>query len=397
MSNSNKDIMAILDRYCLSAIKSNDDKTFFLSIADYVKFADANSESNSAINKILKEKNEEYKIQEEYETKAIEEITKVLDILKSLAIKHDKIKERVNGIFLENEKYERSEISSTQSKVDRLFGYATEIIRLLRDNGKNTLVSQYVQVDPKNADIIISYSISESYDRYTEEKDLMKYRNNFILGGEWNNLVWVFSTLNNIRELLKTIRETEKKEVFLWFAYYDRYKEMIGIMEGKKDGLGSFFKRENHQRSLIRINNYLLQELLLETRKRLPKKDNLDTTIPAEGEPITNIKVSKGERKFYVLVNDKKQFEFTIRNADEKNKTRYWDLIISIAENGNAEPDPKTTNGVLSYFNSSKANPILKVFNAQQLLEISSECLYPHAGVKFEIMKDAIRKKYFKG
>lgn len=396
MSKSNKDIIEILDKYCFSAIKSNDDKTFFLNIADYVKFIANNKEANGAISKILEEKNDEYKIQAQYEEKAIEEIADVLNKLKLLATKHKDVKKRFDEIFLEKEKYERGEMSSTQSKADRLFGYATEIVRLLRDKGNGKLVSQYIKSDPQDPDIIIAYSISESYDKYTEENDLMRYKNSFILGSEWNNLVWVYNTLNNIRELLKTIGEIEKKELFLWFTYFDRYKEMRGIMEGKKEGLGLFFKREDHQRSLIRITNYLSQELLFENRNRLSQKKQLDTTIPAEGELIKNVKICKGERKFYILVNDKKSFELPIRNADEKNKTRYWDLVFTIAENESAEPEASTITGILSYLNTSKLNPILKVFGSQQWLEVSSEFLYPCNGVKIEVMKDEIRKKYFK-
>lgn len=194
MPTSNKISLEILDRYYSSALKSDNDKMFFLCVADYVKFIDGNLESNRAISQLLTERGEEYKIQAEYESKAIDEIKSVLDKLKSLSAKYKAITEEVNQIFLENEKYERGDIKSTESEVDRLFGYVTKIVQLLRKNGGDKQVSQYIKTDPVNSDIVISYSISEAYDRYTEERELMKFRSNFILGNEWNNLVWAYNT-----------------------------------------------------------------------------------------------------------------------------------------------------------------------------------------------------------
>lgn len=396
MSKSKKDIIEILDRHCLSALKSNNDKTFFLCVADYVKFANNNSESNYAIRQLLEEKSKEYEIQDEYKNKTVKEIKEVLDKLKLLAVKNNAIKEKVAKIFLENEKYERGEMISDGFDVDRLFGYAKRVGMLLKNGGKGKLVSHHPKTDLHSQFAILARSISESYYRYSEENDLIKYKSNFILGNEWNNLIWVYNILNDAPELLKTMDELKNKNMILGLTYYDRYKEMSVIMKEKKDDTISFFKREEHQRSLIRINNYLSQELLSGNQKKLLKKNQLDITIPAEGEPIKNIKICKRERKFYILINNKKPFDLPVRNADEKNKTRYWDLILSIAENNSAELDPPTTSGILSYLNTGKLNPLVKVFGAQQWLEVNSDFLYPCNGVKIEIMTDAIRKKYFK-
>lgn len=164
------DVKDLLERHYQSFINEELASTFFLGLADYIKFTYDNPQCRAICDDLKAQEEAEYDKLNELESKSIKELEVAEKALKQIILKNKLDAEIFKELFEKYRKYKTEEIvtSSTQPlEMDRtLVQVAVEISK--KDP---TLVKQFVNPNPTYQNIYGNYKFSQSLDLFLKQKD----------------------------------------------------------------------------------------------------------------------------------------------------------------------------------------------------------------------------------
>ncbi|MCX6724312.1 MAG: hypothetical protein NT155_04060 [Candidatus Staskawiczbacteria bacterium] len=148
----------LLEKQYNSFIDQERDWNFFVGLADYVSFLKENSNLESKFRGLVKKREEEYKILDDYEKEAVKEVEKIkTELLKKIKLKKLNFEELSKGLaYLKD--CEQGVVDPTYYKSSRIENGIRRIIKYLVKNGHTSLVKEYI---PKDFVFQDDYSLDE--------------------------------------------------------------------------------------------------------------------------------------------------------------------------------------------------------------------------------------------
>lgn len=352
-----------LENYYQSAISnSQNERLFFLCIADYVKFISENKKTVSLIEEVVGQSKEHYKKLQELADLSTNESKTALKKLKTIVKKKGIHSDKIDGIFSEIRKYELDQVRSTQPEVERVYHYAREIINEIKSSYPDEVKGFYVTY-PEN-DEVKEFTFSEHYMPYNDEVKTTLYLEEISLWSAWEKLLLAYQTTYGVRELLEYVDSHYKDFIDLRSNYYyDSYKDMKELMEGSTGDSPAVkhFKIDDYSEYLVRTHNYLLAGLRANRSGKMTQQHGVESLTPRKPERISTVEIRKGATEYQVLINDGVRFKPQIKKHSSSDVIGYWDLVYEIADKGYAEAETRDIKNICNYLNGKrKDNPLFR-------------------------------------
>lgn len=341
-------IIENLDRYYDSFIDQENNWTFFVGLADYVKYILEIPKIKSVFDKPKEDKKKELLVLDETEKEAVKELlevkNKILDYIKKKKINK---KKDLKDILLKLSDLETGRINPDYYKSSRLKAGLQELLKYIAENGDKEWVKSNFPISIRERFVAKDNKVVQEFEydfepsklsaRYAVNS-LIKNRKNTELWGVCEHLTEVYKALNHkVDEKLSEDVKSLKEEIMamgkgknhstdVYYSAFDYLKEGREKEEKQKDDE----RRENYKLYAIRMHNYLTKEL---------------NAKEAE-EPKKEIK-SKYINKLSIIVLNNGKYLFAV-NDDYKNSKRildsseWWQILIQEIKDRGLPPEKRT-------------------------------------------------------
>ena len=308
-----KNTLISAERYYDAFINQSNDWSFFLGLAEYVKFLVEDENAGEIIYETLKQKQTQEEMVAALAKKAIIEINDQAEKIFKI-IKNNKFD--FNGLEVEIKEYQdwRNGLTyCSQPLPSMLFENLADIIQILLNNNRveeiknfailksqpNIIISdEGKQIVSGMRHYIKSFTFSKNFLEYEKAKKLFDNKRDVEIWGVWEDLLMVYQAVYKSEECVSELKDNEKKTMGVLGAMA-AVSEMKKIKSGE-GGSGAnggyiFFKRQNFIGTASRLHNYLFKEL----NKGAIEKEGV------ENEKIVVIRSIKlSEQKCLLEIND---------------------------------------------------------------------------------------------
>lgn len=313
------DIAGILKQYYQSFIKSDNLWTFFLGIADYVKYIIENPEIGKIISKILAERDELRKTSNEYEKQTLIELGDSEKELLKIIKDNNLVSEELSESIRELEGYKNGGILSSKTLSDSIDECLFNIARHTKKIGSENLVKKFIDSKTRHQNVYGNFVFSKTLEKRQKHSNLIEEKEKIELWGAWDNLILAYTAIFKGREThLELITENRKWHAFNWVGILGEMRKIKDAIEGKKVNADNLvqFSRAAYTQYVSRIHNHILNELSKRASEEVPYKPR--TPLQQEIENRVREIEKKSEWKKEVL--EEIRMERQTDNVSDENK-----------------------------------------------------------------------------
>ncbi|HAH04282.1 TPA: hypothetical protein DCL28_01835 [Candidatus Komeilibacteria bacterium] len=308
-----------LDRKYKSFINEKSDWSFYLGIADYIKYIKETPKIYQVIeNKILSEYSKEQEKLQKIRDKADDEILKAKDklfrIIENKKLSYESLKKTIEVY----QQYENNDRNSNLTQTENLNSALEDIVRNLYENGYKKIVKDFVSEKQDYPDLMEAFIFSPSMNEYYKESKKFEAKKSTTYWGHWINLELIYLAVYKKDELLEELRKDKKRIMDLW-GFSLVVDEMNKIREQHEEPYkikANFepviYERSRYTGYITRTHNFIIdelekiEELNLEIKKKL---NSLPKEKPAEESKI-RYSFNKNGNKCYVKIGQFDEMEF---------------------------------------------------------------------------------------
>jgi hypothetical protein len=350
-------IIENLDRYYDSFIDQENNWTFFVGLADYVKYILEIPKIKSVFDRPKEDKDKELIVLDKAEQEAIKELleikVKILDYIKKKKINN---KKEIKNLLLKLADLETGKINPNYYKSSRLKEGLEDLLKYIAENGHREWVKDNFPISIREKFVVskadnnkvvqefeYEFEPSKLSARYATNSSI-RNRKDTELWGVCEHLTEVYKAFNhnldeelskdvkNLKEQIDAMRAGKNRltegypYLFDSMTYNKEKREAEEKQKKEKDNEN----RENFKLYAIRMHNYLTKELNAKEPEE-PKKNIGDKHI----NKITIVLLNSG--KYLYAINDDYRNTKKILDSSE-----WWEILIQEIKDRGLPPERRT-------------------------------------------------------